>query len=536
MQPMRKNNKLNLWLPLLFSLMMIGGIIVGYKLRENTQPSGSIFSFKQKRSPLQEVLDLVGMKYVDSVDSDTLGNSAIQDMLAKLDPHSSFIPAVHLSDVNEMLIGNFQGIGVEFQIFQDTVNVTSVLPGGPSEKAGLQVGDKFLKVGDSVVAGNISAEKIRKLLRGPGGSTVTTTLLRDGRVIEAKIQRGIIPIPSLEAAYLVDSTTGYIRLNKFSENTYEEFMQQLEALQGKGMESLVLDLRGNGGGILGEAIDIADEFLEGDKLIVYTEGTHSPRQEYRCKRKGLFEKGRLVLLLDEQSASASEVLAGALQDWDRAEIVGRRSFGKGLVQEQYNLSDGSALRLTVARYYTPTGRSIQKPYDKGVDAYDEDIVNRFHHGDMVNADSNKVANGKAFKTSSGRTVYGGGGIMPDYFIPADTTTSLATLAMLYETNALANFTYLYYTTHRDQINGYKDASAFVHQFQWSDRDWHDFLGFAARDSLPIKSPTVADKDFIVKRMKALLARYRWRNEGYYRVLNPQDPVIEKALVVIHQKS
>lgn len=530
---MNEKSKLKLWLPLLFSVMMIIGMVLGYRLRSNTQAVGSMFKFSQKRSPIQEVLDLVMLKYVDKVDSDTLGNEAIQGMLSKLDPHSSFIPANQLGDVNEVLQGNFQGIGIEFQIFQDTVNVLSVLPGGPSEKAGLMVGDKFLKVGDSVVTGKISSDGIRKLLRGPGGSTVNTTLLRNGRVLEARIQRGIIPIPSLEAGYLIAPGTGYMRLNKFSENTYEEFMASLEQLQGLGMQSLILDLRGNGGGILGEAIDIADEFLDGDKLIVYTEGNNSPRIEYRARRKGLFEKGKLILLLDEQSASASEVLAGALQDWDRAEIFGRRSFGKGLVQEQYNLSDGSALRLTVARYFTPSGRSIQKPYDKGIDDYDNDIVNRYHHGELVNADSNKVANGKAYKTNAGKTVYGGGGIMPDVFIAADTTTGLKSLVALFQNNTLSNFTYLYYTTHTGQLNAFKDAAAFSSGFNWSDHDWNDFIAFAAKDSVLLAGMPDSDKAYLSDRMKGLLARYRWRNEGYYRVLNPHDIVVQKALKILN---
>lgn len=264
-------------------------MVVGYKLRDNTQVASNVFKFDTKRSPLQEVLDLVMLKYVDKVDVDTLGNAAIQDMLTKLDPHSNFIPAQHLEALTEDLQGNFQGIGIEFQLFRDTVNVVNVVPGGPSEKAGLQVGDKFLKVGDTTVTGGISSDRIKELLRGPGGSKVTTTLLRNGQPIEVTITRGTIPLPSLDAAYILEPGTGYIRISKFSETTYEEFMAGLEKLLGLGMKSLILDLRGNGGGILGEAIDMADEFLDGDKLIVYTEGNSIKRQEYRARRNGLFE-------------------------------------------------------------------------------------------------------------------------------------------------------------------------------------------------------------------------------------------------------
>ncbi|ULQ57024.1 S41 family peptidase [Flavihumibacter rivuli] len=528
---MKGRNKLQVWLPLLFAVIMVIGMILGYKLRDNTQTAKSLFHFSTRRSPIQEVLDLVMLKYVDRISTDTLGNDAIQDMLAKLDPHSNYIPAVHLKEVNEDLQGNFQGIGIEFQIFDDTVNVLSVLIGGPSDQAGLQVGDKFIRVGDSSVTKGITSEKIKKMLRGPAGSEVTTTILRNGQEKKVTITRGTIPLPSLDAAYMIQPGIGYIRLGKFSETTYEEFMAALEDLLGKGMKSMMLDLRDNGGGILTEAVDIADEFLDGDKLIVYTEGSHMPRQDYRCKRKGLFETGKVVVLTDENTASASEVLAGALQDWDRAEIVGRRSFGKGLVQEQYNLSDGSALRLTVARYYTPSGRSIQKPYDKGVDAYEQDIIDRYNHGELVNQDSNKVSNGKAYKTSKGRTVYGGGGIMPDYFVAFDTSTISDQLASLYRTNAISNFTYLYYVRNIQRMNQFKSPVDFAKGFEWTENDWKDFLVFAAADKGSLKGIPAKDRQFLLQRMKGLLARYRWRSSGYFQVMNTWDETLKKALTV-----
>lgn len=533
---MKQNKKLQVWLPLLFGVVMVLGMVLGYKLRDNTQTARSFFQFDIKRSPIQEVLDLVMMKYVDKVDTDTLGNDAIQDMLSKLDPHSSYIPAVDLGPITEDLKGNFQGIGIEFQIFSDTVNVLSVLPGGPSEKAGLLVGDKFLKVEDSIVTGNVNSESIKNLLRGPAGSSVRTTVLRGAERKEITIQRGTIPLPALDAGYMATPNTGYIRLSKFSETTYEEFMTALEKLQSRGMQQLILDLRGNGGGILGEAVDIADEFLDGDKLIVYTEGEHSPRQEYRARRKGLFEQGALVLLLDEQSASASEVLAGALQDWDRAAVIGRRSFGKGLVQEQYELSDGSALRLTVARYYTPSGRSIQKPYDKGVEQYDQDILSRYQHGELVNADSNKVANGKAYKTNGGKTVYGGGGIMPDHFVAADTSTLSRAVSAVYRNNTIGNFTYSYYVGHLPAMQQYKTATEFANQFRWTESDWSRFTSFAARDSITLGALPDADKTFLEGRMKGLLARYRWRNDGYYQVVNRGDSAYIRALDILGNRA
>jgi carboxyl-terminal processing protease len=526
---MRQQKKVQYWLPLVFALVMIAGMVIGYKLRDNTQVASNVFSFKKKRSPIQEVLDLVMLKYVDKVDIDTLGNDAIQDMLVKLDPHSNYIPARYLGALTEDLQGNFQGIGIEFQVFKDTVNVVNVVPGGPSEKAGLQVGDKFLKVGDTTVIGKISTDRIKQLLRGPGGSSVTATILRNGQPQTVTITRGTIPLPSLEAAYMPAPGTGYMRISKFSETTYEEFMAGLEKLLAEGMQSLILDLRGNGGGILGEAVDMADEFLDGDKLIVYTEGNSLPRQEYRARRKGLFETGKLVLLLDEQSASASEVLAGALQDWDRATIIGRRSFGKGLVQEQYQLSDGSALRLTVARYYTPSGRSIQKPYDKGLEAYRDDLHKRFENGEMLSADSIQANNGKAFKTNGGRTVYGGGGIVPDVFVAADTTLLSDAVTDLYRQYTISNFTYLYYVANRSKIDAYPNPQEFYKDWKFSESDWNWLRDLAARDSLKLAPFTAADKAFLTERMKALVARYRWRSEGYYEVLNVQDPAIRKAL-------
>src|SRR5688500_18094876 len=363
-----QKKKIQVWLPLMFSVVLILGMLIGFKLRESSSTAKSFFSF-QKRSPLQEVIDLINLKYVDAINTDTLSEEAIERILTRLDPHSVYIPPVDLKEVNEDLQGNFQGIGVEFHILHDTVNVVNVLPKGPSERAGLMAGDQFLKVGDSVVAGvDISPVMIKSLLRGPAGSSVEVTMLRGKEKKLLTIKRGTIPLPSLDAAYMLDRETGLIRINKFSQTTYEEFMQAMENLQAKGLKKLVLDLRGNGGGILGEAVDIADEFLDGDKLIVYTQGNKIAKEEYRCKRPGLFEQGKLVVLTDEVSASASEIVAGALQDWDRATIVGRRTFGKGLVQEQYDLSDGAALRLTVARYYTPSGRSIQKSY-KGNGGY-----------------------------------------------------------------------------------------------------------------------------------------------------------------------
>jgi carboxyl-terminal processing protease len=415
---------------------------------------------------------------------------------------------------NEDLQGEFKGIGVEFHILNDTVNIINVLENGPSEKAGLLAGDQFLKVGDSIVAGNgITSERIKKLLRGPGATRVKVTMLRGAQQMQFTINRGTIPLPSLDASYMINKDAGIIRINKFSQTTYEEFMKAVEELEARGMKKLILDLRGNGGGILNEAVDIADEFLDENKLIVYTQGDKISKEEYRCKRPGLFEKGNLVVLTDEGSASASEVLAGALQDWDRATIIGRRTFGKGLVQEQYELSDGSALRLTVARYYTPSGRSIQKSY-KGNGNYRQEIMDRYNHGEFVNADSNKIQSGKAYKTKSGRTVYSGGGIMPDIFVPFDTSSFSKDLNTLYFSPVLNNFVYNYYVQHKNEFKKFGSATEFASGFKEEESLWNELVTFVAKDSIDISSVSASEKLITQRRIKALLARQPWRTEGF----------------------
>jgi carboxyl-terminal processing protease len=521
------SKKLQVWLPVLFALVMIVGMMIGFKLREKTS---QLFSLRGK-DEVQEVLDLVQSRYVDNIGQDSLKNSVIEEILSKLDPHSVYIPADELNYANEDLEGNFKGIGVEFQLFNDTVNVINVLKDGPAEKAGVKVGDMIITVNDTVNLVKKDAEFIRKALRGPGGSKVEVTVLRGTRQKKLAISRGTIPLPSLDAEYMIAPKTGFIHLNKFSETTYEEFMAALERLQKQGMDKLILDIRGNGGGLLNEAVQVADEFLDDDKLIVYTQGTHVNKLEYKAKREGLFEKGKLVLLTDETSASASEVLAGALQDWDRATIIGRRTFGKGLVQEQYQLSDGAALRLTVARYYSPLGRNIQKPYAGGRKKYYEDFYNRYNTGELVHGDT-AAPGGKAFKTPGGRTVYGGGGITPDIFVGADSGKLDKNIASLYSKGTLQNFIYRYYVNNPTVFNKFKDPVTFSTQFHFGDAEWNLLNSFAAKDSISLATVPAKDKAETLERMKTMMARQIWRYEGFYEVNNQTDKVIKKALEVL----
>lgn len=525
------NKKLQVWLPLLFSIVMVIGMVVGYKLRENSGVKN--FFTISNRSPMQEVLDLIRLRYVDNVPVDSIGNSAINNVLHQLDPHSVFIPSSEIGYLNDDLRGNFSGIGIEFQIFYDTVNVLNVLPGGPSAKAGLMVGDKFIKVNDTIdIAGkNLQASDIRKLLRGESGSAIKLTVMRNRQLIPITISRGTIAVASVDAAYMITPAIGFIHINKFAETTYPEFMQSLEKLQAMHMQKLILDLRGNGGGLLSQAVNIADEFLDENKLITYTKGMHVPKNEYRCKRQGLFEKGDLVLLVDEGSASASEVLSGALQDWDRATIIGRRTFGKGLVQEQFELSDGSALRLTVARYYSPLGRNIQKPYKEGYDKYEEEVTQRFHNGEVLKGDTTKRT-GPAFKTPKGRIVFGGGGITPDIYIPFDTASMGKEVIKLYLKNTLSNFIYTYFIEHKPEFEKYKNASALATHFKAGENEWSALKNFAARDSVNLSKASAKDKAYIIKRIPSLIARQMWRYQGYYEVMNQGDDFVQKALQLL----
>jgi carboxyl-terminal processing protease len=527
-----RNKKLQVWLPLILSVVMVAGMFFGFKLHQQTGSRDGFFK-QNRKSALQEALDLIRDRYVDVVKMDSLQNDAMNDVMSHLDPHSVFIPASNLDEMNEDLAGNFEGIGVEFNIFEDTVHVIYVVPNGPGDKAGLKIGDRIIKVDTtSIVSKILPSAEIRRMIRGKGGTKVSLSVARGNEVIVYNIARGRIPLPSLDASYMIEPGMGFIKLNKFSETTYAEFMRAMEELLAKGMNGLILDLRGNGGGFITQAVNIADEFLDGEKLIVYTQGTNIKRQDYKAQKEGIFEKGKLVILVDELTASASEIVAGAIQDWDRGTIVGRRSFGKGLVQEQYQLSDGSAVRLTVARYFTPSNRSIQRPYDQGKKIYMEDLNNRYEHGELLTADSIHFKNDQSFKTSGGRTVYGGGGIMPDLFVPIDTSLFTKSVTRLYLDGRFNNFIYKYYINHPEKFNQFRSPSELAGKYQDMSESWNQLVVYALKDSIYLNRIPESDKKSIQERMKAYMARLKWRMQGYYEVYNQYDPVVIKAREVL----
>lgn len=526
---MNTKKKLNIWLPTLLGVIMAVGIFLGFKL-SNVFPREKVFVTDRKR-PVDEVLTLIKNKYVDSVNIADLSDSAIVAMLTQLDPHSQLIPARMVDDANDDIAGNFYGIGIEYEIFNDTMNVLQVLKGGPAEAAGLQMGDKILQAGDSLMAGQKrEAAQMRDILRGNRGSELPITVMRNGNKRTFKVKREYIAVNSVEAAYLITPTTGYIVLSKFTQQAYREFMIALDSLNNAGMKKLILDLRDNGGGVLNEAVEIADEFLSGDKLITYTEGLHVPKKEYRCRRVGQFETGELVVLCNSGSASASEILLGALQDWDRATIIGSKTFGKGLVQEQYSLSDGSALRLTVSRYFTPLGRSIQRDYHHGFEAY-------FTEPELEELDrdsARQISNQKIFTTPKGKKLYGGDGITPDMMTEKDSVKLSYQMALIYSSKLIPNFAYFYCVNHRTDLDKYSTPEDFSKRFMVTDDILKDFGKYMAKDSLDFEDLSHADISKLRQSIKISIARLIWRKEGFYEVSNLDDKTIKQALQVLNK--
>ena len=478
----------------------------------------------------EHLLTIIDRTYVDSVNDEKLVESAIRAMLKKLDPHSIYIPKSEVDAMNEPLKGNFEGIGIQFNILHDTITVVSAISGGPSERLGIMAGDKIVKVEDEVVAGTgITNQGVIDRLRGDKGTVVNVSIKRRGirKLIEFEITRDKIPIFSVDASYMVTPDIGYVKLNRFASTTLNEFRKAVDTLEMTGMKSLILDLRGNGGGYLRTAINIADEFLSSRNLIVYTKGRSYPKNERFATSRGEFESGKLIVLIDGGSASASEIVTGAIQDHDRGLIIGRRSFGKGLVQKPFNLPDGSMVRITIQRYYTPSGRCIQKPYEK---------YKQFNINEFFSADSIKFPDSLKYKTEHNkRIVYGGGGIMPDIFVPMDTSMNSEFYRDVIRKGIFNEFTLTWLDRHREEIkDSYPDLQSFINNFNIDDNIKSEFLGLCKKKKLePSDADMQASWYHMETRLKALLARDLWTTSAYYEIMNKIDADFQQAITSMH---
>lgn len=475
--------------------------------------------------------------YVDTLDMPALVEHAFIQTLKELDPHSAYIPAKDVAKTDEPLQGSFEGVGITFQLFKDTILVVSPIPGGPSDKVGIMAGDKIIKVdGEDAYGEDINNQWVMDHLRGKKGTKVVVAIYRRGNkeLIDFEIIRDKIPINSLDASFMLDDKTGYIKLNRFSKTSLDEFNEAIVTLKEKGLENLIFDLRGNGGGYLGTAMTISDEFLPEGKLIVYTEGIHTPRQDLIATGKGEFKNGKLIVLINEGSASASEIVSGAIQDWDRGIIIGRRSFGKGLVQRPFQMPDKSIVRLTVARYYTPSGRCIQKPYDEGVEAYYLDFKNRYEHGELINADSINFPDSLKYKTSNGRVVYGGGGIMPDIFVPLDSARFNDTYSSLIRKGIINSYVNEYLDENRKSLQkNFKNINIFNLKFKLSEDDFEAFINQAEKEDIDLKTDEFNNNvEFIKLQLKALIARNIFETGTYFEIISSMDHEIIKAMEVI----
>jgi carboxyl-terminal processing protease len=532
---MSKNKSFFILLPLIVSLIFAGGLYIGNKLGNNQTYNGNkAFNLPLgSGNKLNDIINYIDNEYVDDVQKEALLDEAIQNILQNLDPHSYYITAAEIQALNEPLEGSFDGIGVQFSIQKDTVVVITPVNGGPSEKVGVKAGDRIVAVNEEIIAGvDISNRKVMKLLKGVKGSTVNITVLRNQtKTVDFTISRDAIPIYSVDVAYMLNQETGYLKISRFAKNTYNEFLSSSTKLVNAGMQNMVLDLRGNGGGYMDAATNIIDEFLPKGSLIVYTEGRARPRKSYKATSKNSLENIELIVLIDESSASASEIIAGAIQDNDRGLIVGRRSFGKGLVQEQSSWSDGSATRLTIARYYTPSGRCIQRPYDNGTEDYHQNMADRISNGELYEKDSIPLSETLAYKTTNGRTVYGGGGITPDVFVPVDTVGYTFYFSELIYRGAFYRFAFNYSDKNRNTLGELGNIDTYERYFNSNSQIiLSEFLSFA--DSSGVVKNDIEytrSKGKIISRLKAQIARNIWDDEGFYPLYNQTDYTINKAL-------
>ena len=506
-------------------VMAIQMISTGQGVPENSQKFGRL-------------LRLVESYYVDSTNINDLTEKAIVSVLEQLDPHSVYISKDEVEKMNEPLQGNFEGIGITFNILKDTLLVLSTVPGGPSEKVGLQAGDRIVTIDGRNVAGiGLKNDDVMKMLRGEKGSRVDLQVQRRSsrQLLDFTIVRDKIPIYSLDASYMIDNETGYIKLNRFSATTVEEFQTAIADLKKNNLKNLILDLRNNGGGFLKAAIDLADEFLPGNSMVVYTEGINNPKRDYRATGTGSFEEGKLIILMNEGSASASEIVAGAVQDWDRGIIIGRRSFGKGLVQQPFYLTDGSMVRLTTAHYYTPAGRGIQKPYENGLSDYRNDYQRRLEHGELFTADSISLPDSLKFRTLvNGRTVYGGGGIMPDIFISLDTSYLYRYYNRIQRNSIVNNFVMDYVDKNREKLTRqYPVFDQFEKKFQITDDIVESIVATAEKEGIERDQESINfTRDLMKKEIKALIARDIYTRDHFFKIYNQDDKALIKAIEVL----
>lgn len=521
--------------PFIFAIILASGIFLGYKIQDRNIGRYKAIYGNEGMSKLDYILRLIDAKYVDTVNQQKLYDDAITKMLEDLDPHSVYLPPIEMTHEAEIMDGNFEGIGIEFSIKNDTVLVLTPISGGPSEQVGISAGDKIIRINDSSFVGKkVTNEAVMKNLKGPKGSIVKVTMLKSGskKIITYTIKRDKIPLYSVDAGFMIDNQTGYIKINRFSKTTYQEFMEKLDTLTNKGMKRLVLDLRQNPGGFMDQATAIADEFLDGDKTIVYTEGRTVPKTYEKARVEGMFEDGKIAVLIDEGSASASEIVSGAIQDWDRGIIIGRRSFGKGLVQQEYPIGDGSSVRLTIAKYFTPSGRSIQRPYNDNVADYYGDINKRYKDGEVFNQDSIKQEKKIAYKTLvKGRTVYGGGGITPDIYVPMDTSMYTPFVLEVYGAGMLQEFTYNYYMENKAAFSNYKNIAQF-NSFTISDALYTQFVSYCLAHGVSKEAANSSEKSkaYLTNRLKAYFAKQLFKNDGYYNITAQDDKMIQRAVL------
>jgi len=541
---MFSSDRIRYYQPIIFSLLFVAGMFFGavmmsIRFEPDKTVKETILGLNVKSyDKFNDVLRYISESYVDSVDKETLINDAITGLLSKLDPHSAYIPADELKQMNESLQGNFEGIGVEFRIENDTVIVLNVISGGPSEKAGVMAGDRIVKVNDTTIAGvGITNQTVISKLKGPRDTEVKVGIFRKNvkELLSFKITRGVIPTYSLDIAYMVDKEIGYVKLNRFGATTSDEFSKAIQKLKLRGMKKLIIDLRGNGGGYLNAAIDIADEFLEKKKLIVYTEGISRPKAYEYATDKGSLTNTPFVLLQDEWSASASEVLAGALQDNDKGVIIGKRSFGKGLVQEQIDLNDGSALRLTVARYYSPSGRCIQRPYSSNSDEYYMAFYQRLlDENDSIAGNDTLAKDSIKFYTPKGKVVYGGGGITPDIMIEYNPHKFSKYFGQLNDKGLIYEYCFSYADNYRDSLKSiYKDPKSFNNQFIVTPNLFNDVMVFAEKRGIKKDRSEKLNSDFAIKaQIKAYIGRNLYSNEAFYPNIHKIDDFFIKAVSVL----